>query len=141
MQSAAELFFDHGLWRPILDREKEAFSGLMSGARIGLVPHAVAHRERGPMLVWQASESSLTGAHETFDGFGTCDVDIVLVIDDEAVERLFHSTAEDAVSELRRLIRRGHIVLYFLKCEGALIEAGYEPFLDSLGLTIMGACR
>ncbi len=141
MQTSADAFFDPGLWRPILDRENAAFSGLASGARIGLVPQAVARLERGPMLVWQATASELTGAHETFDGFGDCDVDIVMVVDDDAVERLFNSAATEAVSELRRLVRRGHVVLYFLKCEGALGEAGYEPFLDSLGLTIMGACR
>ncbi len=141
MQTASETFFDHRLWRPILDRENEVFFGLVPGARIGLVPHAVAHAERGPMLVWQASTSSVGGAHETFDGFASCDVDIVLVIDDEAIEKLSHSPAEDSVPELRRLVRRGNVVLYFLKCEGALIEAGFEPFLESLGLTIMGACR
>ena len=141
MQISADPFFNHDLWRSVLDHSNVAFSGLASGARIGLVPQAVAQRERGPMLVWQAADNALTGAHETFDGFGTCDVDIVMVVNDDAVERLFRSTADEAVAELRRLVRRGHVVLYFLKCEGALVEAGYEPFLDSLGLTIMGACR
>lgn len=141
MQTASEMFFDLRLWRPILERENAAFSGLATGAGIGLVPRAVAHSERGPMLVWRASEGRLTGDRETFSGFASCDLDIVMVIDDEAVGRLSHSTPEDAVSELRRLVRRGHVVLYFLKCEGALVEAGYEPFLETLGLAIMGACR
>ncbi len=139
--STADAFFDHRLWRPILDRGNAAFSGLVSGASIGIMPRRVAARERGPMLVWQAADGIPSITHQAFDGFESCDVDMVLVVGDDAVARLRDSAAEDAIAELRRLVRRGHIVLYFLKCEGALIEAGFEPFLDSLGLTIMGACR
>ncbi|MHA1108870.1 MAG: hypothetical protein ACTSQV_07125 [Alphaproteobacteria bacterium] len=138
MQTNTDAFFDHRLWRPILDCGNAAFSELVSGASIGLMPQRVAQRERGPMLVWRAADGI---ARRTFDGFAGCEVDMVLVVDDDAVARLRDCGAEDNVSELRRLVRRGHIVLYFLKCEGALIEAGFEPFLDSLGLTIMGACR
>jgi hypothetical protein len=63
------------------------------------------------------------------------------VVDDEAMAALDGMAPGEALAALRRQVRRGTIVLYFLKCEGALVALGYEGFLETLGLTIMGACR
>jgi hypothetical protein len=139
--SAADPFFDHDVWSAILDRGKGVFSGLVPGASIAILPRRVAARNHGDMLLWQVATGGISAGRKVFAGFETCAADVAFVVDDEALARLGDNIADDAVSELRRLVRRGHIVLYFLKCEGALIEAGYEEFLDSLGLTVLGTCR
>jgi hypothetical protein len=47
----------------------------------------------------------------------------------------------DTLSAIKRLIRRGRIMFFVFKNKAQLQDAGYEDFLDSLGLAFLGACR
>jgi hypothetical protein len=42
---------------------------------------------------------------------------------------------------IKRLIRRGNIMFFVFKNKAQLQDAGYEDFLESLGLAFLGACR
>jgi len=131
---------DEDLWRSLLAGRDEAFACLVPGARVAVVPRAVAQSNDGTMLMCEAQPGAMTTRFRRFRGFEKCSADVVFVINDEARDRIL-SDAMAGLATLRRLVRRGQVVLYFLKCEGALIEAGFEEFLESLGLTILGACR
>jgi hypothetical protein len=135
-----DAFLDHAIWYAVR-AQRQVFAGLAPGACIGIVPRAVARREDGSMLLWQATDDGLASRRACFAGFARCDADMMFVVDDEAMAALDGMAPGEALAALRRQVRRGTIVLYFLKCEGALVALGYEGFLETLGLTIMGACR
>ncbi len=47
----------------------------------------------------------------------------------------------DTLSIMKRQIRKGAIMFYVMKTKVQLQDAGYEEFLDSLGLAFLGACQ
>jgi len=42
---------------------------------------------------------------------------------------------------MKKMIRQGNMLFFVMKAKHELQEAGYEDFLDSLGLAFLGACR
>ena len=42
---------------------------------------------------------------------------------------------------MKKMIRSGGILFFVMKTKHQLQDAGYEEFLDSLGLAFLGACR
>ena len=48
---------------------------------------------------------------------------------------------DDPLSTIKKMIRRGSILFFVMKTKYQLQDAGYEDFLDTLGLAFLGACR
>lgn len=44
-------------------------------------------------------------------------------------------------ADMKGKVRRRETLLYVVKPRAGLLDLGYEEFLDSLGLTFIGACR
>jgi hypothetical protein len=42
---------------------------------------------------------------------------------------------------MKRQIRAGNIMFFVMRTKYELQDAGYEEFLDTLGLAFLGACR
>jgi len=76
-----------------------------------------------------------------FPGFEAAAVDLLFVADEAALAALEASLEGDALATLKRRIRQGGILFFVLRTKYELQDAGYEDFLDTLGLAFLGACR
>ncbi|MEW5890479.1 MAG: hypothetical protein AB1768_15880 [Pseudomonadota bacterium] len=141
-------------WQAMLDRHSEVFSEMLPGSRVGLVPREgsgiqpgkhvaglVAAGGEGHMLTWEMTEAGMRAGLRPYHGFQDAGVDLLFVASDEALRSLHGSLGGEALSSMKRLIRQGGIMFYVMRTKYQLQDAGYEEFLDSLGLAFLGACR
>ncbi|MDK9704162.1 MAG: hypothetical protein OEL20_13590 [Sulfuritalea sp.] len=140
-------------WQSMLDRHRELFLDMVQGSRIGFVSREASgilpgkHLEgvqaatEVPMLAWQLEDGGMSARIERFAGMASTKVDLLLVADEEALETMLNELGGDTLSVIKRLIRRGRMMFFVFKNKAQLQDAGYEDFLDSLGLAFLGACR
>ncbi len=142
-------------WQAMLDRHEELFQELVPGSRIGLVAKsaaavvpgqygsALASRfdTTGGILCWEAHEGGMRAAYRACRNLQEAAVDLLLVADDEALEAIRVSLDGEPLAVMKKLIRRGNILFFVTRTKNQLRDAGYEDFLDSLGLAFLGACR
>jgi hypothetical protein len=152
---AAEASFgDAAPWQAMLDRHCELFTDMVAGSSVGFVPRSGSGIQPGkhvaglvdaghdvPMMKWIADGSGMTTGLMRYPGFQDARVDLLFVADDAALEAMRASLAGDTLSLIKRLIRQGHIMFFVLRTKFELQDAGYEEFLDTLGLAFLGACR
>jgi hypothetical protein len=141
-------------WQSMLDRHHELFLDMVRGSRIGFVSREASgilpgKRLEGvqvvaaevPMLAWQLEDAGMSARIEPFAGMASTKVDLLLVADEEALETMRNELGGDTPTVIKRLIRRGRMMFFVFKNKAQLQDAGYEDFLDSLGLAFLGACR
>ena len=143
-------------WQSMLDRHAELFSEMLPGSTIGFVArsgsgiipgkHAAGLKSaqgEGEMLAWQiaADNSGMRASFNGYTGFEDTKVDLLFVAEDAALRAMRDALDGDALSIMKRLIRKGSIMFYVMKTKYQLQDAGYEEFLDTLGLAFLGACR
>jgi len=153
---ANSLFGDLADWQVMLDRHDEVFSGMLPGAAVGFVPRAgsgiqpgkhvaglVAANGAGNMMVWEIVGVRMQASLKPYTGFQDCKVDLLFVAEDEAVQAMRDALEDGSatMSVMKRLIRKGSIMFYVMRTKYELQDAGYEEFLDTLGLAFLGACR
>lgn len=149
-----QMFGDIATWQLMLDRYHELFLEMQQGSRIGFVSREASgilpgkHLEgvkvvakEVSMLAWQLEDSGMSARIERFAGMASTQVDLLLVADEEAVTTMREQLDGDVPTAIKRLIRRGRIMFFCFKNKAQLQDAGYEDFLDSLGLAFLGACR
>jgi len=95
----------------------------------------------GRMLAWERQNEGMRASIEDFGGIKDSRVDLLFVAEDEALTNTRESLSGETLNVIKRLIRKGGIMFYVMKNKYQLQEAGYEEFLDSLGLAFLGACR
>ena len=108
-------------WQAMLDRHREVFTEMDDGARIGIVS--------------REASGILPGKH-----LKACS-DLLLVADAEAPAAARADLAGNALTTIKKAIRRGNIMFFVFKNKAQLQDAGYEDFLESPGLAFLGACR
>ena len=147
------MFGDMAPWQSMLDRHRELFLDMVPGSRIGFVSREASgilpgkHLEgvrlaaEVPMLAWQLDAGGMSARIERFAGMASTRVDLLLVADDEALATMLDELGGDTLAAIKRLIRRGRMMFFVFKNKAQLQDAGYEDFLDSLGLAFLGACR
>lgn len=136
-------------WQQMLDRYSELFSELDDGARIGIVSRAATTPGRAPdpglgalpIMVWQAAGGGLSARIEPFAGMSAAAVDLLLAANEEAMTALRDDLNGDTLTAMKRHIRRGSMLFFVFRTKSQLRDAGYEDFLESLGLAFLGACR
>ncbi|MFA4969356.1 MAG: hypothetical protein WC540_06970 [Sulfuritalea sp.] len=140
-------------WQSMLDRHRELFLDMVQGSRIGFVSREASGILPGkhvegvkvatevPMLAWQLEDGGMSARIERFAGMASTKVDLLLVADEEALETMLGELGGDTLTVIKRLIRRGRMMFFVFKNKAQLQDAGYEDFLDSLGLAFLGACR
>jgi len=141
-------------WQAMLDRHAELFSEMNPGSRIGFVARAdsgmlpgkhvagaMAALGSGQMLAWERRGEGMRASIEDFGGIKDSRVDLLFVAEEEALNATRDSLSGETLSVVKRAIRKGGIMFYVMKNKYQLQEAGYEEFLDSLGLAFLGACR
>lgn len=149
-------FGDLQAWQAMLDRHAELFSEMVPGAAVGFVArsgsgimpgkHAAglkAASGAGQMLTWEVlpDNSGMRASLKIYSGFEDSRVDLLFVAEDEALTAMRDALGGDTLGLIKRLIRKGPIMFYVMKNKYQLQDAGYEEFLDSLGLAFLGACR
>lgn len=133
--------FDAGHWQPVLDGEA-SFGSVAAGAAAALVSREDWDRNDGVMLEWRArSAGHLAAAPASWRGAQSSAVDVVFVADDAVFTGILDAGPRDALRSLREGVRTGDVVLFITKCQSGLRDAGWEDFLESMGLAFMGACR
>jgi hypothetical protein len=131
---------DLGEWQMLLDRNAEFFQGMRVGARIGVL----SKNEFEPpatMVVWEATEHGMRAGYEPFPGFEQVKIDLLFIADELTIQGMHDPGAGAVFKEIKTKLRRRDILLYVVKPHRALLESGYENFLDSLGLPVLGTCR
>jgi hypothetical protein len=100
-----------------------------------------AHDRDHEMLVWEAHRGGMHAGLITPRLLLDAAVDLILVVDDDALDAIAASLEGEPLAVMKRLIRLGHILFYVTRTKDQLRDAGYEDFLESLGLAFLGACR
>ena len=158
MNSGAErLFTDLPAWQSMLDRHREVFAGMLCGARIGILPRSATGIQPGKrlaglasaqfdlpggkMLAWEAGDDGFRAEFSPCASFKDARADLLLVADDMALDAIHQTIGGDTLSTIKKMIRSGNILFFVMKTKYQLQDAGYEDFLDTLGLAFLGACR
>ena len=142
------------LWQAMLTRQAELFTGMVPGSAIGFVARAGSGLQPGrhiagltqadgggEMLTWEMAADGMHAGKRAYTGFEGVGVDLLFVCEDGAFDTVRAALDGDALSAIKRLIRQGAIMFYVMRTKYELQDAGYEDFLDTLGLAFLGACR
>ena len=154
---AQRLFADLPAWQAMLDRHEDVFSGMLPGARIGILPRSATgisagkriaglasasfSLPEGKMLAWEAVEGGMRAVFSPCTSYADTQSDLLFVADDIALEAIHQTIGGDTFSTMKKMIRSGNIMFFVMKTKYQLQDAGYEDFLDVLGLAFLGACR
>ena len=148
-----QTFGEIAAWQSMLERYSELFVDMQQGSRIGIVSREASgilpgKRLEGvqtsaevPMLAWQVENGGMAARIERFAGMSSTRVDLLLVADADAMATMLDRLSGDMLTAIKRLIRRGSMMFFVFRTKAELQDAGYEDFLDSLGLAFLGACR
>ena len=141
-------------WQSMLDRHTELFSEMRPGSAVGFVPPAggdiapashvaglMAAEREGEIMVWEAAGAGMRARLQRYVGLRNAKVDLLFVAEDAAIAAMRAAMPAGTVAIMKRQIRRGGIMFYAMRTKRELLDAGYEEFLDSLGLAFLGACR
>ena len=156
---AQSMFADLPAWQAMLDGYRELFCDMLPGSRIGILPRSgtpfmpgkhlaglsncAFSLPEGKMLAWEVSGDGLgmRAGYRPCRNYQDAQADLLLVPDDPAFEEIRRSLDGDPLSTIKRMIRCGNILFFVMKTKYQLQDAGYEDFLDTLGLAFLGACR
>ncbi len=139
MSPAAAL--DPARWQPVLDLHAELFQPLDPGAAAVLVAKPDWDAGAGAALEWRAEAGAMRAALRPWRGAGGAGADLIFVALRDALDRLAEAAPPERLSRLKDLVHSGDVLFFVMKTKCNLVNAGWEDFLDSLGLAFMGACR
>lgn len=141
-------------WQSMLDRHAELFTEMLPGSSVGFVPRAGSGIQpgkhvaglmnaggEGEMMAWEADGNGMRASLRRYSGFQDAKADLLFVAEDGAIEAMRNALQGDTLSIIKRQIRQGGIMFYVMRTKYELQDAGYEDFLDNLGLAFLGACR
>lgn len=141
-------------WQAMLDRHEELFTEMVPGSSVAIVPKEgsgiqpgkhvaglMAAEGAGEMLRWEVTTGGMNAELVPYRGFQDAKVDLLFVADAEALDKLRNNIGDDTLSLMKRQIRAGNIMFFVMRTKYELQDAGYEEFLDTLGLAFLGACR
>ena len=141
-------------WQAMLDRHAPLFSELAAGCAVGFVPRAgsgihpgkhvagVMNADgQGEMLTWAMDGERMRANLRQYSGFQDARVDLLFVADEAGLEAMREAVHGETLSIIKRQIRKGAIMFFVMRTKFELQDAGYEDFLDTLGLAFLGACR
>ncbi|MBE7422178.1 MAG: hypothetical protein HS110_07050 [Zoogloeaceae bacterium] len=152
--ATANVFGELSEWQAMLDRHGELFAEMAPGSSVALVPregsgiqpgkHVAGLKAAGgsgDMLRWEVTADGMRAALVPYRGFQEAKVDLLFVAEAEALDRLRGDIGDETLPMMKRQIRAGGIMFFVMRTKYELQDAGYEEFLDSLGLAFLGACR
>jgi hypothetical protein len=138
---SAAAALDPAQWQPVLDLHADLFQPLDPGSAVLLLAKPDWDAGSGAALEWRAAPGSMRASLRPWSGAGKAEADLIFVALRDALERLAQAGAPERLSRLKDLVHGGDVLFFVMKTKCNLVNAGWEEFLDSLGLAFMGACR
>ena len=152
--TTASVFGELDDWQAMLERHGELFVDMVPGSSVAIVPregsgiqpgkHVAGLKAAGgsgDMLRWEVTAGGMRAGIVPYRGFQEAKVDLLFVAEAEALDRLRADIGDETLPLMKRQIRAGGIMFFVMRTKYELQDAGYEEFLDSLGLAFLGACR
>ena len=105
--------------------------------------HLVFNAHLDPIWLWpwEAGLDEVLNTCETVCGLLERHPDVIFTRGEAWVYEQIRLLNHGLFRRIKRLIRRGNIMFFVFKNKAQLQDAGYEDFLESLGLAFLGACR
>jgi hypothetical protein len=128
-------------WQPVFDLNAHLFEALEAGRSLAMLDKATWDAGNGEALQCRLDGKRMLAQETTWQGAGKCDADMLFVGLRDSLAQLDQASPEQRFSELKDRIHEGDVLFFVMKTKCTLIDAGWEDFLDSLGLAFMGACR
>jgi hypothetical protein len=132
-------------WQEMLERHAGLFAEVQPGASIALAPGSPPRanvkqvREPVPMLLWLRGPDRMAVVNGEYRGLKTLTADALLLPEDGALESaLAHA---EPLSELKRQLRDGRMLVMVMRSRKELRELGWSEFFEALGLPFQGSCR
>ena len=158
LQPAAASGAEHdvAVWQQAFDASEPLLASLSDGARMGFIAQAgftplgrrragldaaVAQNGGATMLAFDAVNGRIEVSVDRFESFEEARLDLLFVADDSARTELAATPAPTRLRAMKQLIRRGGVRFFVLRTRHELQDAGYEEFLESLGIPFLGSCR
>lgn len=132
-------------WQAVLDGHAELFSEVAPGACIALAPRTPPRAnvkqvlDPRPMLLWLRESEGMRVREGEYRGLKTLGADVLFLPEEGALEAaLAH---EQPMSELKRELRDGRMLVMVMRSRKELRERGWSEFFEALGLPFQGTCR
>ena len=132
-------------WQAVLDRHTELFADVAPGASIALAPRTPPRAnikqvlDPQPMLLWLRESQGMTVRESEYRGLKTLVADVLFLPEEGALEAaLGHA---HPMSELKRELRDGRLLVMVMRSRNELREHGWSEFFEALGLPFLGTCR
>ena len=147
---------DVGGWQRAFDASEGLFGSLSDGARMGFIAQpgfaplgrrrpgldaAAAQHTGAAMLAFAAANGRIDVTVERFESFEEARLDLLFVADEDARAHLAAAPVLTRLHAMKQLIRHGSVRFFVLRTRHELQDAGYEDFLESLGIPFLGSCR
>lgn len=132
-------------WQAVLDASADLFAEVVPGASIALAPGTPPRgnvkqvRDPVPMLLWLRGPDRMAVVQDEYRGLKSLAADVLFLPETGALETaLAH---EHPMSELKRELRDGRMLVMVLRSRKELRERGWSDFFEALGLPFQGSCR
>jgi len=129
----------------VLDRHADLFADVAAGASAALAPRSPPRAnvkqvlEPRPMLLWLRAAEGMQARPGEYRGLKTLDADVLFLPEEGALAAaLAH---EQPMSELKRELRDGRMLVMVMRSRSELRERGWSDFFEALGLPFQGTCR
>ena len=132
-------------WAEGLEQHAPLFAEVRPGASIALAPGSPPRanvkqvREPVPMQLWLRGPDRMAVVAGEYRGLKSLAADVLFLPEEGALEAaLAH---EQPMSELKRSLRDGRMLVMVLRSRKELGERGWGDFFEALGLPFQGTCR
>ncbi|MFA6020155.1 MAG: hypothetical protein WC722_07820 [Rhodospirillales bacterium] len=128
-------------WQPVFDRHANLFEALEDGRSLAMLDKATWDAGKGEALSCKLEGGRMQALSAAWEGAAKTDADMLFVGLRDSLAHLDAAQPDQRFSLLKDSIHEGEVLFFVMKTKCTLIDAGWEDFLDSLGLAFMGACR
>lgn len=128
-------------WQPVFDLYANLFEALEDGRSLAMLDKATWDAGQGEALSCKLENGRMRAKAMAWEGAAKTDADMLFVGLRDSLAQLDAAQPDQRMSLLKDSIHEGEVLFFVMKTKCTLIDAGWEDFLDSLGLAFMGACR
>ena len=132
-------------WQEVLERHSALFAEVQPGASIALAPGSPPRanvkqvRAAVPMQLWLRGPERMAVVDGEYRGLKSLAADALLLPEEGALDAaLAHA---EPLSELKRQLRDGRMLVMVMRSRKELRELGWSDFFEALGLPFQGSCR
>lgn len=132
-------------WQQVLDRHADLFAEVAPGASLALAPRTPPRAnvkqvlDPRPMLLWLREAEGMKVREGEYRGLKSLGSDVLFLPEEGALEAALEH--EQPMSELKRSLRDGRMLVMVMRSRSDLRERGWSDFFAVLGLPFQGTCR